>query len=54
MNFAKFLRTTFFTEHLWWLFLKICCRKKVATVKSEKLIVFIVKYYDNSKIDNFN
>ena len=23
VNFAKFLRTTFFTEHLWWLLLKV-------------------------------
>ena len=23
MNIAKFLRTAFFTEHLWWLVLKV-------------------------------
>ena len=24
VNFAKFLRTPFFIEHLWWLLLKLC------------------------------
>ena len=50
MNLAKFLRTPFNTEQLWRLLLKTCCRRKVAAVKSEKLKVFIVKYYDISKI----
>ena len=54
VNFAKFLRTPFFTEQLWWLLLKACCRRKVAAVKSEKLKVFIVKYYDISKIYSVN
>ena len=26
VNFAKFLRTTFFIEHIWWLLLKKVCR----------------------------
>ena len=26
VNFAKFLRTPFFTEHSWWLLLKVCKR----------------------------
>ena len=33
--------------------MKIRCRRKVAAVKSEKLKVFIVKYYDISKICSF-
>ena len=54
VNFAKFLRTPFSTKHFWWLLLKICCRRKVQAVKSEKLEVFVVKYYDISKIYSVN
>ena len=54
MNFAKFLRTPFFTEHLWWLLLKICCGRKVEAVKSKKLKVFMVKYFNISKIYSVN
>ena len=34
MNFAKFLRTPFFTEHLWWLLLAVLVRFKVIKVEN--------------------
>ena len=42
MNFAKFLRTTFFTEHLWWLLLEGEVLKKFVVEREVKVNVFIV------------
>ena len=42
MNFAKFLRTPFFTEHLWWLLLEGGVLKKFVVEREVKVKVFIV------------
>ena len=34
MNFAKFLRTSFFTEHLWWLLLSYSYNEKLKERKT--------------------
>ena len=36
VNFGKFLRTPFFTEHLWWLFLHLHLLKNKSTESEEK------------------
>ena len=38
MNFAKFLRTPFFTEHLRWLLLRL-------TVMNAVALVFLIAFY---------
>ena len=35
VNFAKFLRTTFFTEHLWWLLLSLSKQKQTQNRKKQ-------------------
>ena len=42
VNFTKFPRTPPVAA-------SVCCRRKVAAVKIEKLKAFIIKYYDFSK-----
>ena len=48
VNFAKFLRTPFFTEHLWWLLLKSnyssnndCVERNFQTILNEFLLMLI-------------
>ena len=36
VNFGKFLRTPFFTEHLWWLFLHLHLLKNKSAKSEEK------------------
>ena len=47
VSFAKFLRTTFFTEHLWWRLL--CIRQKTSNFK---IIVFFFQVKPSSMILN--
>ena len=44
VNFMKFLRTSFFIEHLWWLFLF-----SVETVSSFALLFFLNAFFKLSK-----
>ena len=41
-EFCEISKNTFFTKQFWWLLLKICWRRKVAAVKSEKLKKFLL------------
>ena len=50
VNFAKFLRTSYFTEHLWWLLLTFCKIHRKYRCWSLFLIkVFSCKFCENFK-----
>ena len=57
VNFVKFLRTLFLTEHLWWLLLyvpiwarSVSCLKRAALVKCEQVSEAVVHKFSSKQV----
>ena len=48
VNFAKFLRTPFFTEHLWWLLLKVVSKHSIKFLYRSPVAMVTVKLITNA------